>query len=137
MRKQRKWSLNPGDWAFPEYLINTLAVRHHALSGVRRPISTQAFYSSTLDLSKKGVPTVCKMLPLYKHTGRCLKHHQTRAHKDFSPYNLDGAITLALLKLERYAKKALESDYPLLGAGESGCLFELRRQTRHLQPFAT
>ena len=77
------------------------------------------------------------MLPLYKHIERHLKHHQTCACRDFSSYNLDGAITLALLKLERYVEKALESDYPLLGAGELDCLFELHRQTWHSQSYAT
>ena len=77
------------------------------------------------------------MLPLYKHIERHLKHHQTRARRDSGSYNLDSVITLALLKLERYIRKALESDYPLLGAGELDCLFELHCQTRHSQSYAT
>lgn len=58
------------------------------------------------------------MLPLYKHIEQHLKRHHARARKDFSSYKLDGAITLALIKLDHYIENALKSDYPLLGASE-------------------
>ncbi|KAF8835291.1 hypothetical protein BDN67DRAFT_857303, partial [Paxillus ammoniavirescens] len=100
MLKKKKWHLSPGDWDFLEHFTAVLVL----------------FHSSTLDLSKKGVPTICKLLPLYKHVEQHLMAHLSRARKDFGSYGLDVAIGSGLRKLECHMEIALKSDYPLLGA---------------------
>ncbi|KIK74552.1 hypothetical protein PAXRUDRAFT_19762 [Paxillus rubicundulus Ve08.2h10] len=98
--KKKKWHLSPGDWDFLEYFAVILVL----------------FHSSTLDLLKKGVTTICKMLPLYKLVEQHLTSHLSRARKDFSSYGLNIAIGSGLRKLEYHLETALTSDYPLLGA---------------------
>ncbi|KIK73667.1 hypothetical protein PAXRUDRAFT_20611 [Paxillus rubicundulus Ve08.2h10] len=100
MLKKKKWHLSPGDWDFLERFAAVLIL----------------FHSSILDLSKKGIPTICKLLPLYKHIEQRLTAHLSRARKDFGFYGLNVAIGSGLHKLEHHMEMALKSDYPLLGA---------------------
>jgi hypothetical protein len=63
------------------------------------------------------MPTICKVLPLYK----LIEEHLKRAKEDLEleddPYGLARAIDAGLKKLDVYLNRALVSDYPLLGAG--------------------
>ncbi|OCH83776.1 hypothetical protein OBBRIDRAFT_742717 [Obba rivulosa] len=98
-RKKKKWYLGPSDWELLEELTKILAI----------------FRDVTLDLSRKGVPTICMTLPLYKH----MEQHMRTCR-----YNLRGthtamlrrALSAGLAKLDVYMAKALASKYTILGA---------------------
>ncbi|KAJ6504065.1 hypothetical protein C8R47DRAFT_1247754, partial [Mycena vitilis] len=76
----------------------------------------EVIQDATLDLSKKGVPTICKILPLYK----VVQNHLEASLASISAFddtcNLRKAIEAGLAKLRIHTDKALISDYPLLGA---------------------
>jgi hypothetical protein len=73
---------------------------------------------ATLELSKAGVPTVCKILPLYKLI-ECLEKAREDLELEVDMFGLYNALDAGLSKLEVYLERALVSDYPLLGAGIS------------------
>lgn len=80
----------------------------------------QLFNEATLDLSKSGEPTICKVLPLFK----LIETHLEDVIANFAleyddPYGIQNAFEKGLKKHQKYLQKALVSDYPLLGAGES------------------
>lgn len=69
----------------------------------------------TLEFSKKGVPTIPKILPLYKLMET---HLSTLADKhELEEPQLARALRAGSEKAKVYVGKALISDYPLLGAG--------------------
>jgi hypothetical protein len=81
------------------------------------------FQDATLEFSQTAVPTICKVLPLFK----MIQQHLTNALndpdivKDRSGMKYRGlkcGLKEGLEKINIYLDKALISDYPLLGAGE-------------------
>lgn len=76
----------------------------------------QHLQNATVDLSKKGVPTICKVLPIYKTIEVHLVSAKVEAnlHPD-ATFPLEDALQAGLKKLRTYISKALKSDYPLLG----------------------
>jgi hypothetical protein len=62
-------------------------------------------------------------LPLYKQMEKHLETHRKHVPKKWRVYGLPQALQAGLEKLRHHMNKALESDYPLLGAGKcSYCL---------------
>ncbi|KAI0313668.1 hypothetical protein OF83DRAFT_1028873, partial [Amylostereum chailletii] len=102
-KKKKRWSLTVGDWDMLECLRDIL----------------EPFYHTTLDLSTRDEPTICKVLPLYKllqsHLKEKIEEVTTTYGKD-DEYHLADALRSGLERLEFYEKKALKSHYPLLGA---------------------
>ena len=78
----------------------------------------QKFQLATLELSKSKVPTICMVLPLYKMIER---HLQTAIEDDDLRHEvflgLKNGLKAGLKKTRKHLDKALEGDYPLLGAG--------------------
>lgn len=75
----------------------------------------QVLQDATLEFSKKGVPTISKVLPLYKLM-------ETKLATLADEYEADEpeiarALRAGSEKAQLYVGKALLSDYPLLGAG--------------------
>jgi len=74
---------------------------------------------ATLELSKTKVPTICKVLPLYK----MIQQHLETAINDpdliEDKLGLKAALNAGLEKIDIHLKKSLVGDYPLLGAGRS------------------
>jgi hypothetical protein len=77
------------------------------------------FHQATLELSKAGVPTICKVLPLYRLVQEHLEHALRDLELEYDSYGLEDAIQAGLTKLEKYLKRAVKNDYVLLGAGAS------------------
>ncbi|KAJ7161622.1 hypothetical protein C8R46DRAFT_904718, partial [Mycena filopes] len=71
---------------------------------------------ATLDLSKKKVPTICKVLPLYKIVQTHLEAQLKAIPLAGDSCNLRPAIQAGLAKLKTHTERALVSDYPLIGA---------------------
>ncbi|KAK6988651.1 reverse transcriptase-RNase H-integrase [Favolaschia claudopus] len=98
LARKKKWEMHSEDWEFVDKLINALEVLQDV----------------TLEFSKKGVPTICKVLPLYM-----LMQTRLAALADdymFEEDALSHALRAGSEKAEQYVGKALISDYPLLGA---------------------
>ncbi|KAF8172399.1 hypothetical protein K438DRAFT_1611914 [Mycena galopus ATCC 62051] len=76
----------------------------------------EVIQDATLDLSKKGVPTICKVLPLYKVVQNHLEASLAAIPAADDTCNLRNAIRAGLAKLKIHTDNALVSDYPLLGA---------------------
>jgi hypothetical protein len=83
----------------------------------------QKFQDATLEFSQTKVPTICKVLPLFK----TIQHHiQDALHdpdlvrdKSGQKYGgLKSGLKAGLKKLDIHLEKALIGDYPLLSAGE-------------------
>ncbi|KAF8584650.1 hypothetical protein K439DRAFT_1345601 [Ramaria rubella] len=98
--KKRTWFLSPGDWDMLTRLCKILEIFHQA----------------TLELSKAGVPTICKVLPIYKLVEGHLQHTLRDCKLEYDPRGLEKLINAGLTKLNKYLKQAIESDYVLLGA---------------------
>ncbi|KAF8582211.1 hypothetical protein K439DRAFT_1304374, partial [Ramaria rubella] len=97
--KKRNWFLTPGDWDMLSWLCAILEI----------------FQQATLELSKTGVPTICKILPLYKLIEEHLDTGLCDLELEMDNYGLEDAIQAGLDKLMTYIDHALMSDYPLLG----------------------
>ncbi|KAG1741480.1 uncharacterized protein EDB91DRAFT_1248033 [Suillus paluster] len=106
VRKKKKWCLSLLDWEFLGWYSDILEV----------------FHTSTLSLQKKGVPTICQTLPLYKQMEKHLKTHLKRVPKKWQVYGLTQALQAGLNKLQHHMAKALKSDYPLLGGVLHPCI---------------
>jgi hypothetical protein len=76
----------------------------------------QIFHLTTLDLSKASVPTISKILLLYKLVEEHLKCCKDDLQLEDNSYGLDITIEASLEKLSVYMEKTLVSEYPLLGA---------------------
>ncbi|KAG1781478.1 hypothetical protein EV702DRAFT_950554, partial [Suillus placidus] len=98
VRKKKKWCLSLLDWEFLGRYSDILEV----------------FHTSTLSLQKKGVPTICQTLPLYKQMEKHLEMHLKQVPNKWRVYGLTQALQAGLDKLWHHMDKALESDYPLL-----------------------
>lgn len=83
----------------------------------------QIFYQAMLDLSKAHMPTICKVLPLYKLIQECLNHAIDDLRIEPNPYLLQDAFQAGQDKLTKYLTKALISDYTILGAGTRMLVF--------------
>ncbi|KAJ6466771.1 hypothetical protein C8R45DRAFT_838934, partial [Mycena sanguinolenta] len=99
-RKAKRQYLSPRDFQDLRKITNVMEVLHDA----------------TLDLSKKGVPTICKILPLYKVVKDHLEEHRAAILPVDDTCNLRKAIKAGIAKLQIHIDKALISDYPLIGA---------------------
>ncbi|KAF8587733.1 hypothetical protein K439DRAFT_1337347 [Ramaria rubella] len=75
----------------------------------------QIFQQATLELSKTGMPMICKILLLYKLIEEHLNTGLHDLELKMDNYGLEDAIQAGLDKLMTYIDHALVSDYPLLG----------------------
>ncbi|KAG0698114.1 ribonuclease H-like domain-containing protein [Suillus ampliporus] len=100
IRKKKKLYLSVSDWEFLERLSSILVL----------------FYTSTLNLSRKHVPTICYTLPLYKQLELHMDTYCRQASEETDVHRLEDALVAGLTKLRIHMEKALVSDYPLLGA---------------------
>jgi hypothetical protein len=78
---------------------------------------TKVIQDATLNLSEKGVPTIRKVLPLYKVVQSHLETSPAAISPADDTCNLRNAIKAGLANLQIHIDKALISDYPLIGAG--------------------
>lgn len=86
-------------------------------------IGTKVFQDATLEFSQTKVPTICKVLPLFKmiqqHLQKTLNDPDLAKDKSGIKYcGLKTGLKCGLDKINVHLEKALISDYPLLGAGE-------------------
>jgi len=90
---------------------------------IRLHIALQAFQDATLEFSQMKVPTISKILPLFKiiqlHLEKALKDPDLIKDKSSMKYwGLKTAFKCGLEKINIYLEKALAGDYPLLSAGK-------------------
>jgi hypothetical protein len=83
----------------------------------------QKFQDATLEFSQTKVPTISKVLPLFKmiqqHLEDALQDSDLIKDKSGQKYRgLKRGFQAGLDKINIHLKKALVGDYPLLGAGE-------------------
>jgi hypothetical protein len=81
------------------------------------------FQDATLEFSQTKVPTISKVLPLFKmiqqHLQKALADPDLAKDRSGMKYRgLKTGLKCGLEKINTYIEKALVSDYPLLGAGE-------------------
>jgi len=120
-QKSKQLYLSPIDWDNLKLISNVLDVRPFNFSCFLYSllVAPQQLHQATLDFSKKEVPTISKLLVLYK----AIKEHlvactvRLTGLKSVESCNIQGAIEAALKKLRSDMMKALESDYPLLSVG--------------------
>ncbi|KAF8576980.1 hypothetical protein K439DRAFT_590294 [Ramaria rubella] len=74
------------------------------------------FDQATLELSKTHVPTICKVLPLYKLVQEHLEAALRDLEMEHDIYGISIAVQAGLDKLEKYLDCAMDNDYVLLGA---------------------
>ncbi|KAF7378021.1 Reverse transcriptase-RNase H-integrase [Mycena sanguinolenta] len=98
LARKKKWEMHSSDWEFIDKLMSALEVLQDV----------------TLEFSKKGVPTICKVLPLYKLMETKLA--QLADEYEYDDFNIARALRAGSEKAKQYVGKALISDYPLLGA---------------------
>jgi hypothetical protein len=88
---------------------------------------TQGLSPGVLSHSQTKVPTICKILPLFK----AIQHHirdtlndsdLTRDTSGLKYSGLKSGLKASLKKLDIHLEKALIGDYPLLGASELSML---------------
>ncbi|KAG2110208.1 uncharacterized protein F5147DRAFT_651863 [Suillus discolor] len=91
-------------------------VKKRAAICKKKKLALSLFYTSTLDLSCKHVPTICYTLPLYKQLELHMDTYCRQASEENDIHGLEDALTAGLNKLRIHMEKALVSDYPLLGA---------------------
>jgi hypothetical protein len=83
----------------------------------------QKYQAATLEFSQTGVPTIRKVLLLYKmiqqHFGSALQDPDLIRDRSGQKYRgLKSGLKAGLNKINIYIENALVGDYPLLGAGE-------------------
>jgi hypothetical protein len=83
----------------------------------------QKFQDATLEFSQTKVPTISKVLPLFKmiqqHLEDSLRDPDLVKDKSGQKYRgLKSGIKAGLDKINIHLEKALVGDYPLLGAGK-------------------
>ncbi|KAF8189167.1 hypothetical protein K438DRAFT_1493839, partial [Mycena galopus ATCC 62051] len=98
--RKKKWEMSSGDWEF----VDKLNV----------PDTRQVLKLCTLEFSKKSVPTITKVLPLYKLMEVTLTTLATK-HKEDEP-TLSAALLAGAAVATKYISNALFGDYVLLGA---------------------
>ena len=119
-RENYLWASATGNFssAFPQSLSCVLKL---FCSFITQSATPQLFYTSTLNLSHKHVPTICYTLPLYKQLELHMDTYCHQASEETDIHGLENALMAGFDKLRIHMEKALVSDYPLLGAGE--CFF--------------
>ncbi|KAJ7832433.1 hypothetical protein B0H14DRAFT_1174627 [Mycena olivaceomarginata] len=95
---KKKWEMHSSDWEFIDKLMDALEV----------------LQAVTLELSRKGVPTICKILPLYKLMETRLA--SLADEHEFEEPQIARALRAGSEKAKQYVGKALISDYPLLAS---------------------
>jgi len=83
----------------------------------------QKYQAATLEFSQTGVPTISKVLPLYKmiqqHLESALQDPDLIRDRSGQKYRgLKSGLKAGLNKINIYIENALVGDYPLLGTGE-------------------
>ena len=86
-------------------------------------IQSQIYQNATSEFSQTKVPTISKVLPLFKaiqqHLQNVLKDPDLVKDKSGQKYwGLKSGLKAGLAKIDIHLKKALMGDYPLLGAHE-------------------
>ncbi|KAF8181032.1 hypothetical protein K438DRAFT_1976480 [Mycena galopus ATCC 62051] len=99
--RKKKWEMSSGDWEFVDKLVKALEV----------------LKLCTLEFSKKSVPTITKVLPLYKLMEVTLTALATK-HEEDEP-TLSAALFAGAAVATKYISNALFGDYVLLGAPEA------------------
>ncbi|KAJ7183337.1 hypothetical protein C8R46DRAFT_884226 [Mycena filopes] len=102
IKKAKRQYLSPDDFDNLRKIVNVM--------------TASILQEATLDLSKKKVPTICKVLPLYKIVQTHLEGQLKTIPPAGDTCNLRAAIQAGLAKLKIHTEKALISDYPLIGA---------------------
>ncbi|KAF7296753.1 Reverse transcriptase-RNase H-integrase [Mycena indigotica] len=98
LAKKRNWEMSGDDWTFVKKLIAALGVLELV----------------TLEFSKKNVPTISKVLPLYKLMETKLTAMATEYES--APHGMANALRAGAQIATKYIEKALIGDYALLGA---------------------
>ena len=125
---QNKWRLSPNEWETLAKLCTVLKVSHR-ISGDQLLFELmlygviQKFQDATLEFSQTKVPTISKVLPLFKmiqqHLEDSLRDPDLVKDKSGQKYcGLKSGIKAGLDKINIHLEKALVGDYPLLGAGK-------------------
>ena len=127
-RRQKKWRLSPDEWETLAKLCAVLQVRrtsdHYFIcSKINVCCTFQKYQDATLEFSQSKVPTISKVLPLFKtiqqHLEDALKDPDFAKDKSGQKYRgLKRGLKFGLDKMNHHLEKALVGDYPLLGAGE-------------------
>ncbi|KAJ7324027.1 hypothetical protein DFH08DRAFT_1085349 [Mycena albidolilacea] len=97
--RKKKWEMSSGNWDFSDKLVKALEI----------------LKLCTLEFSKKSVPTITKVLSLYKLIEVTLTSLAT-THRHDEPI-LSAAIFAGAEVATNYISNALFGDYVLLGAG--------------------
>ena len=127
-RRQKKWRLSPDEWETLAKLCAVLKVSRR-ISGDQLLFELmlydviQKFQDATLEFSQTKVPTISKVLPLFKmiqqHLEDSLRDPDLVKDKSGQKYRgLKSGIKAGLDKINIHLEKALVGDYPLLGAGK-------------------
>ena len=127
-RRQKKCRLSPDEWETLAKLCVVLQVRctsdHYLIcSRVNACCTFQKYQDATLEFLQSKVPTISKVLPLFKtiqqHLEDALKDPDLTKDKSGQKYRgLKHGLKFGLDKMNYHLEKALVSDYPLLGTGE-------------------
>jgi len=86
-------------------------------------VQSQIYQDATSEFSQTKVPTISKVLPLFKaiqqHLQNALEDPDLVKDKSGQKYRgLKSSLKAGLAKIDIYLEKALVGDYPLLGARE-------------------
>ena len=132
---QKKWRLSPDEWETWAKLCAVLQVYctsdHYLLcSRVNVCCTFQKYQDATLEFSQSKVPTISKVLPLFKmiqqHLEDALKDpNLTKDQSGQKYWGLKCHLKVGLEKMNCHLEKALVGDYPLLSAGECPITCEL------------
>jgi hypothetical protein len=127
-RHQNKWRLSPDEWETLAKLCAVLQVcrmsdNYLICSRVNVHSAFQKYQDATLEFSQSKVPTISKVLPLFKmiqqHLEDALKDPELMKDKSGQKYRgLKRGLKFGLDKMNIHLEKALVGDYPLLGAGK-------------------
>jgi hypothetical protein len=127
-RHQKKWRLSPDEWETLAKLCAVLQVcrmsdNYLICSRVNVHGTFQKYQDATLEFSQSKVPTISKVLPLFKMIQQDLEDalQDPELAKDKSGQKYRGlkrGLQFGLDKMNIYLEKALVGNYPLLGAGK-------------------
>lgn len=119
-RLKARWSLSHNDWSALEELREILEVGfaitqpHQLCSYVQ-----QVFNAITLEFSETSIPSICRLLPLYKASEATLKKYIAHYDRYGDPYKFLPALKDALAKQKKYIDRAVKSKFVLIGTGKS------------------
>jgi hypothetical protein len=113
--RKKKWEMSSGDWEFVAKLTKALEVCN-LFFPIRNVLDIcQVLKQCTLEFSKKTVPTITKVLPLYKLMEVTLT--ELGMEHEFDEPALSTALLAGAAVATKYISNALLGDYVLLGAG--------------------